>query len=148
MIDHTALGPCRDAGARARILNLRGVSVFFGATQVLNKVCLQVSLGEIHGLMGPNGAGKTTLFDVISGVLRPSSGTVMIDGTDVSRWSTVRRAATACAGRFNECRYSGASAWPTICSCPSSRTAAAEVFFPTSSVFLAAVASRRAGVVW
>ncbi len=72
-------------------LELRNVSVLFGGIQALDDVSVTVRKGEIHGLMGPNGAGKTTLFDVVSGVRRPTSGTVILNGTDISDWSAVRR---------------------------------------------------------
>jgi branched-chain amino acid transport system ATP-binding protein len=74
------------------VLELRDISVNFGGICALTDVSMQVELGEVHGLMGPNGAGKTTLFDVVSGVRRPSSGTVLLDDLDVTNWKTVRRA--------------------------------------------------------
>jgi branched-chain amino acid transport system ATP-binding protein len=73
-------------------LELREISVNFGGISALTDVSMQVELGEVHGLMGPNGAGKTTLFDVVSGVRRPSSGAVLLDDIDVTRWSPVHRA--------------------------------------------------------
>ncbi|MBI5089076.1 MAG: ABC transporter ATP-binding protein [Actinobacteria bacterium] len=73
-------------------LTLAGVSVRFGGIAALSDVSLRVAAGTIHGVMGPNGAGKTTLFDVVSGVRRPSSGSVALGDVDVTTWSTVRRA--------------------------------------------------------
>jgi branched-chain amino acid transport system ATP-binding protein len=74
------------------VLVLRDISVSFGGIRALTEVSMQVELGEVHGLMGPNGAGKTTLFDVVSGVRRPSSGTVLLDNVEVTRWTPVQRA--------------------------------------------------------
>jgi branched-chain amino acid transport system ATP-binding protein len=57
-------------------LKLRGVSKQFGGVTALDDVDLDVSTGEIIGLIGPNGAGKTTLINVVSGFIRPDSGSV------------------------------------------------------------------------
>jgi branched-chain amino acid transport system ATP-binding protein len=73
-------------------LRTDGVSVRFGAIVAVSDVTLSVGAGELVGLIGPNGAGKTTLFDVISGIRTPSSGRVLIDGTDVTDRSDMTRA--------------------------------------------------------
>ncbi|HYJ24122.1 MAG TPA: ABC transporter ATP-binding protein [Acidimicrobiia bacterium] len=54
--------------------------------KALADASIAVQEGSITGLIGPNGAGKTTAFDVISGVLAPDSGSVYLDGTDISGW--------------------------------------------------------------
>jgi ABC-type sugar transport system ATPase subunit len=66
----------------APLLDVRGVSKAFGATQALSDVSLAISSGEIHAIVGENGAGKSTLVNVLSGVLRPDGGTVELAGTD------------------------------------------------------------------
>jgi branched-chain amino acid transport system ATP-binding protein len=73
-------------------LEVSGVSMAFGGAQVLSDVSLSVAAGGVTGLIGPNGAGKTTLFNVVSGLLEPSSGRVMIEGHDVTRAGPAARA--------------------------------------------------------
>lgn len=62
------------------ILALKGVSRTFGGLKALDNVDLAVEPGEIVGLIGPNGAGKTTLVNLVTGVFRPSTGSVEFDG--------------------------------------------------------------------
>ena len=69
----------------APLLELIGVSRRFGGLSVLDNLDLRVGAGEIVGIIGPNGAGKTTLFNVIGGVLPPSSGKLVYAGKDVTR---------------------------------------------------------------
>lgn len=65
-------------------LSCEGVTVHFGGLVALDGVDLSVAPGTIVGLVGPNGAGKSTLFGVMSGLLRPSSGTVYLGEADVT----------------------------------------------------------------
>lgn len=66
------------------ILETRSLSRRFGALQALSGVSLSVQSGTILGVIGPNGAGKSTLLNLITGHLRPSAGTVFVDGVDVT----------------------------------------------------------------
>jgi branched-chain amino acid transport system ATP-binding protein len=66
------------------MLLLDGVHAGYGATRVLKGVTLAVPPGSVVALLGPNGAGKTTLLRVASGLVRPISGRVLLDGEDVS----------------------------------------------------------------
>ena len=65
-------------------VELRAVQKSFGNTAVIRNVNLTVVKGERHALIGPNGAGKSTLFNLISGRLTPTSGTVRLNGEDVT----------------------------------------------------------------
>tara|TARA_R100000750_G_scaffold18770_1_gene12328 strand:+ start:8407 stop:9192 length:786 start_codon:yes stop_codon:yes gene_type:complete len=56
----------------------------FGAFRAVDGASLEIATGSITGLVGPNGAGKTTLFNVIAGALEPTSGTVTMDGEDIT----------------------------------------------------------------
>jgi len=77
-----------------------GVTVRFGGLVALDTVDLQVPPASIVGLVGPNGAGKSTLFAVLSGLLRPSSGAVLMNGEDVTRASAQSRARRGLARTF------------------------------------------------
>ena len=66
------------------ILELKGVSKYFGGLQAVSNVDLSLSQGEILGLIGPNGAGKTTLFNMIGGVYRPNHGQILFKGEDIT----------------------------------------------------------------
>lgn len=63
------------------------ISISFGGLKAVEKVSLEVREGEILSLIGPNGAGKTTFFNLVSGFLKPSCGTVRFTGTDITGMS-------------------------------------------------------------
>ncbi|MFH1149942.1 MAG: ABC transporter ATP-binding protein [Actinomycetota bacterium] len=65
------------------LLDIDGVTKRFGGLAALKDVSFTVSRGEIKALIGPNGAGKTTLFDVLTGILRPTTGRVALKGESV-----------------------------------------------------------------
>ena len=67
------------------LLRTEGLTVTFGGLTALDDVSFEIRRGEILGLIGPNGAGKTTCFNAITGVYRPSSGTVIFDGAPLGR---------------------------------------------------------------
>jgi ABC-2 type transport system ATP-binding protein len=67
------------------VLEVSDLSVAYGAKKAVNDVSLQISRGEIFGLLGPNGAGKTSTLSAIEGLVKPKSGTVVVDGVDIRR---------------------------------------------------------------
>lgn len=79
-------------------LDLHDIGLQIGGARILEHVNLQVAPGEMIGVIGPNGAGKTTLFNIISGLMRPTEGSVTMDGRDITTLAVDRRA-TAGLGR-------------------------------------------------
>ena len=78
-------------GARS-VLEGAGLSKSFRGRRVVDAVSVKVEQGEIVGLLGPNGAGKTTTFYLITGLIRPEAGRVLLDGTDLTTMPMYRRA--------------------------------------------------------
>jgi branched-chain amino acid transport system ATP-binding protein len=74
------------------ILAVRGLSLSIGGAAILDGIDLDVAPGELLGVIGPNGAGKTTLFNLLSGIVRPTAGTVRLAGRDVTARSVTERA--------------------------------------------------------
>jgi branched-chain amino acid transport system ATP-binding protein len=66
------------------MLEIRNVSKRFGGLQALDGIDAQIQRGEIIGLIGPNGAGKTTLFSTLVGLLKPSAGSIRLDGRELA----------------------------------------------------------------
>jgi branched-chain amino acid transport system ATP-binding protein len=66
------------------MLRTRGLVKEFTGFRAVNTVDLEVAAGTVHALVGPNGAGKTTLFNLLTGFLAPTSGTIELDGHDVT----------------------------------------------------------------
>ena len=81
-------------GNRASVLAAYGLRKSFKRRAVVNNVAVEVAQGEIVGLLGPNGAGKTTTFYLITGLIRPDAGRIMLDGKDLTGMPMYRRART------------------------------------------------------
>ncbi|WP_315834715.1 ABC transporter ATP-binding protein [Bradyrhizobium prioriisuperbiae] len=73
------------------MLELTAVSKSFGAIVVADKIDLTLAPGEALGVIGPNGAGKSSLFNLITGMLRPDTGRIVLDGTDITKLSPEAR---------------------------------------------------------
>jgi len=67
--------------SHSSLLSVEGVTVQFGGLKALSDIHLTVNPGEVVGLIGPNGAGKTTLFNVLSGIVKPTSGQLTLNGS-------------------------------------------------------------------
>ena len=103
-LNRSAAGRLGDAAVVRRramaLIEAAGVHVRFGDRVVLESIDLAVPEGEFHGLMGPNGAGKTTFFNVLTGRVKPSRGSIRLDGEDVTGFSSHRIAAKGVARSF------------------------------------------------
>ena len=66
------------------ILETKNLSKSFGALAAVDGVSLAIEAGSLHSIIGPNGAGKTTLFNLLTGTTRPSSGSILFDGRDIT----------------------------------------------------------------
>jgi ABC-type branched-subunit amino acid transport system ATPase component len=82
------------------VLETKGLCKQFGGIVATDNVTFSLLEGARHALIGPNGAGKTTFVNQLSGVLTPTSGTVILNGTDVTRWSVRQRARAGLARTF------------------------------------------------
>ena len=76
------------AGTAPYALEARGLTKMFGGFAAVRNVDLSVRRGAIHALIGPNGAGKTTCFNLLTKTLQPTEGTILFEGTDISRLRT------------------------------------------------------------
>ena len=76
---------------RSRELRVAGVSRSFAGVKALTDVSLSVGPGEVLGLIGPNGAGKSTLVNIVTGYDMPDTGSIVMDGTDITRLKPHKR---------------------------------------------------------
>lgn len=82
------------------LLVAREVTKVFGGNRAVDSVSFELERGAIGGLIGPNGAGKTTLFNCLAGHLKPSGGTITIDGQDITGASPASTFAAGLARTF------------------------------------------------
>jgi branched-chain amino acid transport system ATP-binding protein len=72
------------------VLRVQGLSKNFGGLAAVKDVCLDLHVAQLHAVIGPNGAGKSTLINVMSGDLRPSSGSIRYQGKEIANFSADR----------------------------------------------------------
>ena len=84
------------------LLEAEQVVMRFGGVVALDNASVDIDTGEVTGLIGPNGAGKTTLFNVVTGLLPPTSGRVKFDGHDITRSTVAKRSQMGIARTFQK----------------------------------------------
>lgn len=87
-------------GDAMNAISISALRKVYDATVALDGVDLQVPAGTVHGLLGPNGAGKSTLVHVVSTLMKPTSGTVLVDGVDVAEEPQEVRRRIGVVGQF------------------------------------------------
>lgn len=86
------------------LLEVENVSKRFGGVQAVNDVSLHLDAGEILGIIGPNGAGKTSLFNLITGTIRTDTGSITLDGADITKATPTKRARAGIGRTFQVVR--------------------------------------------
>jgi ABC-type branched-subunit amino acid transport system ATPase component/branched-subunit amino acid ABC-type transport system permease component len=84
------------------VLSIENVAVSYGGLKAVDGVSLEAKAGKITGLIGPNGAGKTTTFNACTGIVRPNSGTVRLDGRSINREAPSSRARRGLGRTFQQ----------------------------------------------
>ena len=64
------------------MLSVKNLSIQFGGLHAVENFNMNIKENELYGLIGPNGAGKTTIFNLLTGVYKPTSGTIMLNGVN------------------------------------------------------------------
>lgn len=88
----------------AVMLDVKNLGISFGGLRAVNEFDLKIEKGELYGLIGPNGAGKTTVFNLLTGVYKPDTGIVTLDGENVTGKSTIEINKTGIARTFQNIR--------------------------------------------
>jgi len=91
------------AGSRV-VLEAKGITKTFGGITAVSNVDLPLYDGQVLGLIGPNGSGKTTLFDIVSGFIPPTEGTISLGGEDITDLTPDQRARKGLVRRFQDAR--------------------------------------------
>lgn len=83
-------------------INIKNLSKFYGTTQAVQKLSLEVKKGELFGLIGPDGAGKTTIFRMLTTLILPDEGSATVEGYDIVRdYKQIRNCVGYMPGRFS-----------------------------------------------
>ncbi|MCD8396185.1 MAG: ABC transporter ATP-binding protein [Lachnospiraceae bacterium] len=88
----------------AAMLEVKNLGISFGGLRAVNALDLTIEKGALYGLIGPNGAGKTTVFNLLTGVYKPSEGSVLLDGESIVGKSTIEICKCGIARTFQNIR--------------------------------------------
>lgn len=88
----------------AVMLEVKNLGISFGGLRAVNNFSVTIQKGQLYGLIGPNGAGKTTVFNLLTGVYRPDTGSVVLDGKDITGKKTIDISKAGIARTFQNIR--------------------------------------------
>ena len=86
------------------MLEVKNLGISFGGLRAVNGFDIKIEKGELYGLIGPNGAGKTTVFNLLTGVYKPDTGSIVLDGTEITGKSTIEISKAGIARTFQNIR--------------------------------------------
>ena len=86
------------------LLDVKKLGISFGGLRAVDEFSIQIEKGELYGLIGPNGAGKTTIFNLLTGVYKPTDGSIILDGQDITGKSTIQINRAGIARTFQNIR--------------------------------------------
>lgn len=86
------------------MLEVQGLGISFGGLRAVDGFELKIEKGQLYGLIGPNGAGKTTVFNLLTGVYKPNSGRVTLEGKNITGKSTIEINKAGIARTFQNIR--------------------------------------------
>ena len=89
------------------LLEVTNLGISFGGLRAVDEFNLSIQQGELYGLIGPNGAGKTTVFNMLTGIYKPTDGTIFLDGKDITGKKTAEINKAGVARTFQNIRLFG-----------------------------------------
>ncbi len=89
------------------MLEVKNLGISFGGLRAVNEFSLKIEKGRLYGLIGPNGAGKTTVFNLLTGVYRPDTGRIILEGEDITGKRTTEISKAGIARTFQNIRLFG-----------------------------------------
>jgi branched-chain amino acid transport system ATP-binding protein len=84
------------------LLEVSGLTKTFGGLTAVNRLTFNIEQGQLVSIIGPNGAGKTTLFNLLTGIYRPTSGKITLDGHDITGWRPYETVSRGMARTFQK----------------------------------------------
>lgn len=86
------------------LLEVKNLGISFGGLRAVDEFSITIEKGQLYGLIGPNGAGKTTIFNMLTGVYKPTDGTIVLDGKNITGKSTIEINRAGIARTFQNIR--------------------------------------------
>ena len=86
------------------LLEVKNLGISFGGLRAVDEFNVKIEKGALYGLIGPNGAGKTTIFNLLTGVYKPTAGTIILDGKNITGKSTIQINRSGVARTFQNIR--------------------------------------------